>query len=52
MDEAIDWMGFYNHRRLHPTLAISVRFSYRLATSFEKKLSFIGNRHIIGRRAK
>ena len=21
MDEAIDWMGFYNHRRLHPTLA-------------------------------
>jgi putative transposase len=21
MDEAIDWMGFYNHRRLHSTLA-------------------------------
>jgi len=20
MDEVVDWMGFYNHRRLHSTL--------------------------------
>ena len=25
MDEVIDWMSFYNHRRLHSTLAYAPR---------------------------
>ena len=30
-DEVIDWLGFYNHRRLHSTL------DYRSPMAFEKK---------------
>ncbi len=30
-DEVIDWLGFYNHRRLHSTLY------YRSPMAFEKK---------------
>jgi transposase InsO family protein len=39
MDEVIDWMGFYNHRRLHSTLAYlsPMQFEQRWRADQEKR---------------
>jgi transposase InsO family protein len=39
MDEVIDWMGFYNHRRLHSTLAYvsPMQFEQRWLADQEKR---------------
>lgn len=39
MDEVIDWMGFYNHRRLHSTLdyVSPMQFEQRWRADQEKR---------------